>query len=264
MSPRPFFTRGPGLAFLKRLIEGSAGLDWGRADIAAIFRAVDAACAELFPTENRGGWFSPVFLGGVGIHHIPPHLVFAVYAVYADLRAGCPLPVPFLSAPLDLDATTAVQLEPSEAFQVTSPDGTPAPLTDILVVIPAKMSEQWSGEVYGTPHLQPDVVRLSWNTAAASLPTALATGQLFLHPASGRVLNPLDPDLGEAEEGDFFAEPLLPSRLTRYRERLSELCGTPLEVMARNHETAKGVVEAYLALPCAAPLPRRAQQGPDR
>ena len=262
MTPRPFFTRGPGLAFLRTVIEDCAGLDWGRADIAAIFKAVDLKCAELFPTEDRGEWFSPVFLGGVGIHHIPPHLVFAVYAIYADLRAGSPAPVPFRSAPLDLDGTTAVQLEPSEAFLVTSPDGDRAPLTDILLVIPAKMSEQWSSEIYGTPRLAPGVVRVSWNTAAAARPTALATGQLFLHPGTGRVLNPLAPDLGEAEEPDFFAEPILPSRLARYRERLVELSGTPLEVMAHNHETAKGVLEAYLSLPC--PSPSEAQQGPDR
>lgn len=255
MTPRPFFTRGPGLAFLRALIEEGAGLDWGRADIASTFKVVDQKCAELFPTENRGEWFSPVFLGGAGINHIPPHLVFAVYAIYADLLGGSPEPIPFLSAPLAMNATTAVQFEPPGDFFVESADRERAPMTDLLLVVPAKMSEQWSGEVYGIPRLRPEVVRVSWNAAAASLPTAIATGQVYLHPGSGTVLDPMAPAFDEAEDCLFFEEPALPSRLARYRERLVELSGTPLEVLQHNHENGRRVLEAYLKVAEPRPAP---------
>lgn len=247
MNARPFFTRGPHLAFIRSIIEGCAGLDWGRADIASIFRAVDQACSERYPAESRSGWFSPVFLGGVDISHIPPHLVFAVYAIYADLRAGSPAPTAFLSTPLDMEGTTAVQMEPSEAYRVESAVGAVAPMADILFIIPARMSEQWSTEIYGIPPVQDAVTRVSWNAAAAE-PTALATGQLLLHRESGQVLNPMAPAFSPEEEGLFFGEPVLPSRLERYRERLVELSGTPQDVLARNHDHARRVLEAYLEL----------------
>jgi hypothetical protein len=247
MDKRPFFTRSPRLAFLRDLMASCAELDWERTDLATIFRAVDQRCDELFPTENRGEWFSPVFLGGVGINHIPPHLIFAVYAIYADLIAGSPEPVPFLRHPLAWNGTTAVQLDPAEGHLVESFQREAAPMTDLLLVIPARMKEQWSAEIYGIPRLADGIIRVSWNSAAESLPTAICTGQLFLHPETGQILNPMAAVFSPEEEQRFFAEPVLPSRLERYRERLVELSGTPADVLERNHGQVQRVLGAYVA-----------------
>jgi hypothetical protein len=60
------------------------------------------------------------------------------------------------------------------------------------------------------------------------------------------VLNPLASFFSSYEEQEFFAEPINSSRLERYRGRLADSFGTPLEVSERNHDSARDVLEAYL------------------
>jgi hypothetical protein len=262
MAARPFYTRSPRLAFLRALVEEHAKLDFERTDFAAIFRVVDERCADLFPDEDRGGWFSPMFLGGVGINHTPPHLVHAVYGIYSDLMAGSPEPVAFLAQPLNLFGTTAVQLDPTEDYQVASSTGAAAPLTDFLLRIPAKMPEHWICDIYGIPRLREAVTRVGWNMAAESLTTAICGGYLLLHEGLGQVLDPLAASFTMQEEEAFFAEAVIEDRLARYRERVTELIGNPLVVLERNHACAKRVLEAYLAGPLGTTPPRAGSRPP--
>ncbi|WP_285568992.1 hypothetical protein [Geothrix limicola] len=240
------FTQSPRLAFLRKLVAEHADLSLDRTDFGRVFGALDAYCKEHFPTEERGGWFSPLYLGGIPIRHTPPHLVYAVFAIYLDLMKGPLEPVPFRARPLDMSGTLAIQIDPSEGFLVESIDGVAAPMTDILFVIPLTMPEAWTSDLYGLPKLHEEIVRIACHAAAVSCPTALTSAHLLLHPASKRVLSPLA-DFTESEKALFFAEPVNESRLERHRERLFESFGTPADVFFRNHDHVKRVLEACLA-----------------
>jgi hypothetical protein len=163
--------------------------------------------------------------------------------------AGSPKPVAFLAQPLNLQGTTAVQLEPTEGYLVASSTGARAPLTDFLIRIPAQMPVQWISDIYGIPRLREAVTRVGWNMAAESLPTAICGGYLLLHQGLGQVLDPLAASFTMEEEEAFFAEAVIEARLERYRERITELIGNPLTMLERNHDCAKRVLEAYLAAP---------------
>jgi len=243
----PFYTRGPGLAFVRDLVEAAAQLDFDRKDFARVFKAVDIQCSELFPSEHREQWFSPVFLGGAEVGHTPPHIIFGVYAIYSDLSDHCPEPVSFRSSPLNLAGAMAVQLEPGAGFLVESCLREAAPMTDLLLRIPARLTEHWIADIYGTPKFRPGVITAGWNMAAESLPTAICGGYLLLHEATRRVLNPIAAEFTAEEQELFFEEPPIASRLERYRERIAQQMGVPLDVLQRNHEQAQRVLEAYLA-----------------
>ena len=247
MSPSPFYTRSPRLAFVKRLVEEHAAFTFQREDFARVFKAVDRCCSDIFPTEDRGDWFSPIFLGGTEVDHTPPHIINAVYAIYSDLVAGSPEPIPFLSRPLNLDGTTTMQLGPGAGFFVESCNRGVAPTTDLLLRTHAKLPEQWIADIYGTPRLQ-DVIRVGWNMAAESLHTAISGGYLLLHESTRQVLDPMAPSFTEEEQGLFFAEPVLEERLDRYRQRVSGTIGIPLDVLQRNHDNAKRMLESSLAI----------------
>lgn len=244
--PRPFFTRSPELAPLRALVREHATLAFDRADLASVFRLVDEYCAGRFPEEHRGEWFSPLFLGGADIRHTPPHLICAVYAIYSDLREGSPEPVPYLAGPLDLEGATAIQLEPSAGFLVTSCLGEDAPLTDVLVKLPARLKAPWVSDIYGIPETRSTVIALGWNAASVLQPTAAGGGYLMVHPGARRVLDPMAPAFTYEEESLFFAERPHEGRLERYRERIAEQFGAPLPFLQRNHDHVRRVVEGYL------------------
>ncbi|HJV48804.1 MAG TPA: hypothetical protein VJ549_05980 [Geothrix sp.] len=241
----PLFTQSPRLAFLRKLVEEHADLNLDRSDFGRVFGAIDAYCKEHFPTEERGGWFSPLYLGGIPIRHTPPHLVYAAFAIYLDLLKGPLEPVPFRARPLVMDGTTAIRLDPGQGFHVETIDRETAPMTDILFVIPITMPEVWTSDLYGLPKLNDEIVRIACHAAATSCPTAITSAHLLLHPASSKVLSPLS-EFTTAETALFFAEPINESRLERHRERLCESFGTPEDVFRRNHDHTKRVLEACL------------------
>ena len=261
-SPRPlalrrnrsagFFTRVPRLAFLRDLIAEQALSDYNLDDLSRVFKAVDAHCARFHPAKDRGDWFPPVMLGGCRLNHTPTHIIFAAYAIYADRAWGRAEPVAFLSAPLDLQAATAVRLPPSHGFQVLDGKGRASPMTDILLLIPARIRPEWVQDFYGVPDFRPTIVPLGWHMAAESSISALGSGMLFLDGESRRVLNPMA-DIGAEDEALFFAQPVTPAKLDRCRERLGEFFDVPVAVLTRNHETAKRVLEAYFARQGPAP-----------
>ncbi|HJV90271.1 MAG TPA: hypothetical protein VJ623_08215 [Holophagaceae bacterium] len=243
MTLRPFYTRSARLAFLRELVIAQADLSYSREDVKRVFGAVDAHCQTHFPGEPRGGWVSPIMLGGAGLNHTPSHLMFAAYAIYADLAWGQAPPVPYLGGPLGRGAT-AVQFGPGEAFRLWDPDGVGVPLTDLLLVCPTRASGEWIADAFGTPPLAPGVVAVGWHAAAESRFTAMAGGILLLHGASGQALDPLvDPTPAEAE--CFFQSPPVPERMARHRERLAESMGVPAEIRLRNSRTILDVLERY-------------------
>ena len=73
---------------------------------------------------------------------------------------------------------------------------------------------------------------------------------LFFDGASRRVLNPMA-DISAEDKSLFFPQPVTPAKLDRCRERLGEFFDAPVAVLARNHETAKRVLEAYFTRPAA-------------
>ena len=248
MPCRPFFTQSPRLAFLRRLVKENAVLDFSRADLSKVFEAVDSYCSNNFPTEERGGWFSPMLVGGALVNHTPPHLVFSTFAIYMSLVNGSLEPCPFLDQPLNMDGTTAVQLDSFQGYWVESCDREIARMTDILIITHLNTPEKWTLDLYGIPSLNDDVIRIGCHAHAEDFPRATASSTLLLHPATHKVINPLAPFTRD-EERLFFSEPINESRLERHRERLSESFGTPVDVMERNHENAKRVLEAYVTLP---------------
>lgn len=243
---RPFFTRSPELAALKRLVLDNIDHAFDFKDFNRLFRAVDAYCAVQCPGLDRGDWFGPKVVGGAQVRHTPSHIVFAVLAIYLHLAKGDLDPVPFLSGPLDLNGATAVMIEPTDRFTVAGSDGIPHPMTDFLVFVPALTPVSWIMDTYGLLQPRQGVVVVGWHAAAQPHFTALSSGQLLLHTASRRVLNPLA-SFTEAEERTFFDEPVIQDRLSRHRERLVEVFGTPLKAMEGNLDSARRVVEAYLA-----------------
>lgn len=247
MHSRPFYTRSPRLAFVRALVEEHADFTYGREDFARIFKAVDKCCSEIFPIEDRGDWFSPIFLGGTEVDHTPPHIINAVYAIYSDLVAGTPEPTPFLAHPLNLDGTTAIRLDAGTCYCVESCNRGVAPVTDLLMRTRAKLPEQWLSDIYGTPQLK-EVIRVGWNMAAEALPIAISGGYLLLHEGTKQVLDPIAPSFTVEEKALFFAEPILEDRLGRYRQRVAEQIGIPLDVLQRNHDNAKRMLEASLAI----------------
>lgn len=216
------------------------------ADIKRLFKAVDAHCAKLLPNEERGGWFSPVILGGVSTNHIPPHILYAVYAIYAHLARGDADPVPFLAGPLNENGVTAITLEPTSRFMVVDRDRQAYPMTDLLIAIPSSTPVGWTLDNFGLPPLREAVQVVGWHSAAQPHPTAVSGGQLLLHLPSRRLLSPVSAFTAEEEE-IFFAEPVLSSKLERHRDRMVETLGTPIDVIARNMASARAVVEAYLS-----------------
>ncbi|HJV23962.1 MAG TPA: hypothetical protein VJ570_14770 [Holophagaceae bacterium] len=243
MTPRPFYTRSPRLAFLRELVMAHADLSYSREDVKRVFGAVDAHCKTHFPGEPRGGWVSPIMLGGAGLNHTPSHLMFAAYAIYADLAWGQAEPVPFLSGPLRPGAT-ALQFGAAEAHLLWDPDGVEAPLTDLLLICPTRASGEWIADAFGTPPLAPGVMPVGWHAAAESRFTAMGGGIVFLHRATGQALDPLvDPT--EAEAGHFFQSPPVAERMARHRERLVDSMGVTAEIRLLNSRTVLAVLEAY-------------------
>lgn len=244
---RPFFTRSPELAALKRLVLENIDHAYDFKDFNRLFRAVDGFCAAQCPGLDRGDWFGPKVVGGAQVRHTPSHIVFAVLAIYLHLAKGDMDPVPFLSAPLDLDGATAVMIEPTGRFTVAGSDGIPRPMTDFLVFAPALTPVSWIMDTYGLLQPRAGVMVIGWHAAAQPDFRALSSGQLLLHTASRKVLNPLAA-FTEEEERTFFDEPVIQERLQRHRDRLVEVFGTPLEAMQGNLDAARRVVEAYLAV----------------
>jgi len=243
---RPFFTRSPNHVSLRSLVERNTALDFDPSDFGKMFRAIDEHCSKTFSSRKPGSWFSPTYLGGAPIKHIPPHMISAAFAIYVDLAVGPLNPVPFLAQSLNMKGATAIQLDQADGFMAESSDGEIGPITDILFIIPAYMPEQWTLDLYGIPRLQDDVVRVVCVAASESCPTAIFSAQLLMHPFNRMVLNPLSSFFSSYEEQLFFLEPINSSRLERYRGRLADSFGTPLDVSERNHDSARDVLEAYL------------------
>ena len=248
--PADFFTRVPRLAFLRDLVAGQASSNYNLDDLNRVFKAVDAHCARVHPAKDRGDWFPPVMLGGCRLNHTPTHVIYAAYAIYADRAWGVAEPVDFLSAPLNLQAATAVRLRPAHGYQVLDGKGRASPMTGILLLIPARIRPEWIQDFYGVPDFRPGVVPLGWHMAAESSISAICSGMLFFDGASRRVLNPMA-DISAEDKSLFFPQPVTPAKLDRCRERLGEFFDAPVAVLARNHETAKRVLEAYFTRPAA-------------
>lgn len=246
MPKAEFFTRSPQLAFLRQFVEENSNRDFERSDVGNRFKALDRYCAEHFPTEERGGWQGPLMLGGALLRHTPPHIIFAVSAIYAELSRDHVEPTTFLSAPLNRSGSTAIQFEPTEGFQVMDRDREVAPMTDLLVLIPVKAPLPWIVDFYGIPEVKADVIPIGWHAAAQSRSTAKCSGLLFLHEPSGKVLDPMAPMTFDDQRRNFI-EPILNTKVDRHVERLVEFVGTPLDVFESNHSNAKRVLEAYLA-----------------
>jgi len=246
METRPFFTRRPELAFLRQLVSEQARGTYEAADLKGLFRAVDALCRESFPKEEHGGWFSPLVYGGAPLNHTPPHILSAVYAIYADRARGERAPVPFLAGPLVHGGSTALQLDPSEGFTVMDCDREVVPLTDLLILHPSLAPAQWILDAYGCPALRPEVEVVGWHAAGISRFTAHASGLLLVHPEVPEALDPLA-DVGVDLAARFFSEPILASRVQRHCERFAESTGTPLEVLQANYASVKRVIDAYLS-----------------
>ena len=244
---RPFYTRGPELAELRALVAGRADLSYSQADIGDLFRAVDAWCARRFPSLDRGSCFSPLFLGGTVVNHTPPHLIFAVYALYSDLHGGSPEPVPFRSCPLAWPGATALRIRPEEGLRVKAVDGSTAALTDLLISLPSGLDNAASRDIYGIPALAEGIVPVGCHGAAASRPEAMFSAELFLHPPSGAVLDPWSVLFTEAEEQLFFTGPVQYSRMASYRDLNAATLGVPMAMVAHNHITARHALEACLA-----------------
>ena len=246
MEPRLFFTRNPRLAFLRSLVEQHGEFTYKGDDLKRLFKAVDERCAELLPSDERGGWFTPLAFGGTSIKHIPPHIMYAVYALYSEMARKEEDPVSFLSGPLNKGGATAVQMEPSTHFTLMDSDRQCAPLTDILILVPSTAPWKWVLDLYGTPPIQAGVEVIGWYASAESQFTAMTGGILLYHPGVNRLLNPLAlPEDGQ--EGLFFIDQVMPNRVQRHLERFSESIGVPLEAIRWNFATAMQVVGAYLS-----------------
>ena len=248
MSPHPFYTRSPELAEVKRLVQAFVDVDHPFESFNKLIVAVDEFCSQRFPGGDRGGWFAPRILGGSPISHTPPHIIFWVYAIYLHLVNGDIDPVPFLSAPLRQNGATAITMEPSEQFLVSDGELNAYPMTDVLLIVPARTPRTWTADTYGLPEIQPNITIIGWHAAAQPFLKAVCSGQLLLEPESRTVLDPLAA-FSEEEEPLFFTEPVNQSRLNRYRERLTEVFGTPLEVLGQGSGSVRRVLEAYLSLP---------------
>ena len=247
MTLSEFYTRSQALAPLRNLVARHADLSYSHEDMAQLFAKVDAHCAQTLGTEARHIPFSPLLLGGTVANHTPAHIIFAVYGIYFDLKAGCPEPVPFLASPLNLNATTALRMPPEAGFTVKTGSGELAPLTDLLLKIPGIIDAARSTDTFGIPATRNGVIAVGCHGAAASVPEAIFSALLFLDPASRRVLNPWSPLFTEAEEATFFQEPVVPSRLASFRELNAASLGMPPAMIEHNQITARRVLEACLA-----------------
>jgi hypothetical protein len=246
MTSRVFFTRSPRLQYLRKLVEENSRLDFERTDLQSLFKAVDADCAANFPTDKRGGWFSPILLGGTPIGHTPPHIVSAAYAIYSDLARGAVVPVSFLSGRLSRNGAMAVLLETTDNFILVDRDHNASPMTDILLLVPSLVPEHWFQDTFGVPDLNKGVTIIGWHAAAESRFTATCGGILLLHNETSAVLNPLAPI--KKEMGDlFFSQPVVAEKVRLHRERLVDFFDTPADVAEQNYNSARSVVEAYLA-----------------
>ena len=242
-----FYTRRPGLAPLRALIEQHADLSYSRADLARVLEVVNEYCAVHHPAATRYTCFAPMVLGNTPVNHTPPHLLFATYAIYLDLMGGSPEPVPFLSAPLSLNATTALRISPEAGFLLKAPLGSLAPLTDFLVVIPGVMDAATSQDTYGLPPVREGVRFVGCHGGAQASPEAMFGGQLYLHQASRTVLSPWSSCFTEAEERLFFTQPVNRNKVTDYQEVNAAAAGVPMGVLEHNHIVARRVLEACLA-----------------
>lgn len=246
MPKADFFTRSPRLAFLRKLVEDNSNRNFERADLGNLFKALDRYCAEQFPIEERGGWQGPLMMGGALLRHTPPHIIFAVSAIYAELTRDFVEPTAFLSGPLNRQGATAIQFGSESGFKVMDRDREAAPMTDLLVFIPANAPHPWVMDFYGIPEIKNEVTSIGWHAAAQSRFTAICSGLLFLHEPSRKVLDPMAP-MTLVDQRRNFVDPILDGKLDRHLERLVELFGTPLDVLEANHANAKRVIEAYLA-----------------
>lgn len=242
-----FYTRSQALAPLRALVVQHADLSYSQADLARLFTQVDAYCAETLRTRPRSSPFSPMLLGGAEANHTPPHIIFAVYAIYFDLRAGCPEVVPFRSTPLAMNRATALRIEPEAGFTVKAGSGELAPLTDVLLLLPSSIDAARSVDTYGIPGIREGVISVGCHGAAGSVPEAMFSALLYVHPASRTVLNPWSPLFTEAEQRTFFTEPVVPARLAGFRELNAASMGMPMAMVEHNHITARRVLEACLA-----------------
>ena len=247
MARSPFFTRHKRLKFIRHFVADNADLSFDFNDLKRLFTALDAYCAAHLPQENRGGWFPLVIAGGASLNHTPPHILCSAYAVYAHLARGDVNPVPFGSVPLGANVAAALQLEPDSGFVVVDRDGQPFPMTDFLVLLPASTQRMWTLDLYGLPPLSEEVDVLGWHSAAQPHYRAVASGQVLVHRPSRQVLDPMSL-FTLAEEQLFFAEAVSFSKLERYRARLEELVGAPVDVIRQNTEQARKAVEACLAV----------------
>jgi hypothetical protein len=247
MPEQAFYTRSPMLADLKRLVQENAHGEYRFHEFRHLFNAVEIYCAEYFPSESRGGWFSPRVVGGAQVSHVPPHVLYAVFAIYMHLAYGDLDPVPFLNGPLEMNGATAVMLEPTDRFMVLDRTGCAHPMTDFIIIAPTSTPLSWTLDTYGLPELQVGIAVIGWHAAAQPHWTALNTSQLLMHVQSKKVLDPLA-TFTEEEEGLFFSEPVNHERLGRHRDRLVETFATPLDVMQQNSGTALRVLKEYLAL----------------
>jgi len=245
MTPNNFFTRSSNLAFLRNLVVENSNLSYDQNNVKFFFEAVDAYYADHLPGEGRGGWFPPLMVGGAHLSHIPPHIVFAIAGILADLRTGSVEPVPFLFAPLNLDGATAAKFEPTDQYLVMDKDRLAAPLTDLLIIAPSTVPKELILDYYGITQLNAGTTAISWHAAAESHFSAMNSGIIFLHHESNTVLNPMLPYTHEVGRL-FFGEGADLPRLERHLDRLEEFLGIPRDVMTFNHETARRVVEAYL------------------
>jgi len=248
MSPFPFYTRNPELAEIRQLVQDFVDVDNPFESFNKLIVAVDGFCSERFPEDDRGGWFAPRILGGSPISHTPPHMIFWVYAIYLHLVNGDNDPVRFLSAPLRQDGATAITMVPSEQFLVLDEKLNAHPMTDVLLIVPAQTPRTWTADTYGLPEIKGSVTIVGWHAAAQPFMTAVCSGQLLLEPESRKVIDPLGA-FTEDDERIFFTGPVNLSRLNRYRDRLSEVFGTPLEALGQSSDSARRVLEAYLSLP---------------
>lgn len=180
MTTHPFFTQSPRLAYLKRLVQENSRLDFDLQDIRRLLQVVDQRCSSDFPIEDRGGWLSPLALGGAQLDHIPPYIIFTILAIYAHLASGDVDPVPFLAGPLGTDGITPVQVHPSDQFQIMDRDLQAYPLTDILFVHPSRVPVGRTLDLYGLPNLRENVEVIGWHAAAQPQFTAVVSGQALV------------------------------------------------------------------------------------
>jgi hypothetical protein len=240
-----FFTRSEKAAFLIELVKENSIRNFDVNDLKTLFGAVDQYCATHFPSEDRGGWFSPTILGGAPLAHTPPHIMCAVYAIYADMARGCPEPVSFLGGALNWTGATAVCMNEETKFVISDRDRLHSPISDVLFVHPANFQDDWISDFYGVPSLSDGVSAIGWHASAKAHFASTCSGLLLVHHSRKLVINPIS-ITNKGKESWLFDEPISNSKLGRHRERLVEFLATPLDVLQENHENARKLLKAFI------------------